>query len=288
MNVRIGWNAALGIVLLLLSQATFAGGAGAVRKQIESSMLLTGKIQVDTEGHVTGHSLDDAEKIPSGVVALIEKAVPLWVFKPMLLDGKPVHVATDMRIRVGAHKLDAGQYEVGILSATFGNRSGHPRERIQVVDLTPPAYPMGAAEAGLTGTVYLLLRVGRDGKVTDAIAEQTNLTIVDSEKAMARWRRALEGGSISQARKWLFVPPTHGEAAKRDFWLVRVPLVYLGYDQNSAPYGTWQNYVPGPRRRSPWDDGDKEGVGFSPDTLAPGTAYLAGSGLQLLTPLSGS
>lgn len=45
-----GWNVALGIVLLLVSSAAFAGNAAAVRRQIESSMLLTGKIQVDAAG----------------------------------------------------------------------------------------------------------------------------------------------------------------------------------------------------------------------------------------------
>lgn len=63
-----GWNVALGIVLLLVSSAAFAGNAAAVRRQIESSMLLTGKIQVDAEGRVTGYSLDDADKVPPGVV----------------------------------------------------------------------------------------------------------------------------------------------------------------------------------------------------------------------------
>ena len=124
MDLRRGWNAVLGIVLLLVSQAAFAGGPGAVRKQVESSMLLTGKIQVDTEGRVTAHSLDDADKVPAGVMRLIDKAVPSWTFEPMRLDGKPVKVATDMRIRVVAHKLDADRYEVAIRSATFGEGTG--------------------------------------------------------------------------------------------------------------------------------------------------------------------
>jgi len=289
MDVRRGWNAVLGIVLLLISQAAFAGGPGAVRKQVESSMLLTGKIQVDAQGRVTAHSLDDADKVPAGVMALIDKAVPSWTFEPMLLDGKPVKVATDMRIRVVAHKLDADQYEVAIRSATFGEGAGDPKESLQAVDMAAPDYPMVAARAGTTGTVYLLVLVGRDGKVIDAIAEQTNLKFIDNENAMARWRRVFEKASTSQARKWTFAPPTQGKSAGEESWVARVPVVF-SFDRPSKAtpaYGRWESYVPGPRQRSPWGH-DEEGIGFSPDTLAPGQVYLAGSGLKLLTALSGT
>lgn len=288
--MRRGWNAVLGIVLLLASQAAFAGGAYAVRKQVESSMLLTGKIQVDAEGRVTAHSLDDADKVPAGVVALIGKAVPSWTFEPVRLDDKPVRVATDMRIRVVAHKLDTGDYEVAIRSATFGEGAGDPKQRLQAVDMEPPNYPMAAARADVTGTVYLLLRVGRDGKVIDAIAEQTNLKFVADENTMARWRRVLEDTSISRARKWTFAPPTQGKDAGEESWVARVPVVFSLYDgmvKATLAYGRWESYVPGPRRRNPWAD-DEEGIGFSPDTLAPGKVYLAGSGLKLLTALSGT
>lgn len=289
MNVRKGWNAVLGIVMLLVGQAAFAGGPGAVRKQVESSMVLTGKIQVDAQGRVTTHSLDDADKVPVGVAALIDKAVPSWTFEPMRLDGKPVRVATDMRIRVVAHKLDADHYEVAIRSATFGEGTGDPQEDLQAVDMAPPNYPMAAARAGATGTVYLLVRVGRDGKVIDAIAEQTNLKFIDNENAMARWRRVFEDASTRQARKWTFAPPTQGEDAGEESWVARVPVVFSFGSPNTAlpAYGRWESYVPGPRQRNPWGH-DEEGIGFSPDTLAPGQIYLAGSGLKLLTALSGT
>lgn len=282
-----GWNVALGIVLLLVSSAAFAGNAAAVRRQIESSMLLTGKIQVDAEGRVTGYSLDDADKVPPGVVGLIDKAVPSWTFEPTRLDGKPAQVSTDMCIRVVARKLDQGDYEVAIRSATFGGRSRDPKENIQAIGMTPPDYPMNAWRAGVVGTVYLLVRAGRDGKVIDAVAEQTNMKVALDEHALARWRRVLEDVSIKQAQKWKFAPPTQGEAAGWDFWVARVPVVFNPGGPKEAPaYGRWETYVPGPRQRNPWDSDD--GTGFSPDTLAPGGAYLAGSGLKLRTDPSGS
>jgi hypothetical protein len=289
MNIRIVTGAAFAAVLLLASAAIFAAGPGAVRKQAEASMLVTGKIQVDTSGKVSGYSLDQKEKLPPAVVSMVGKAVPNWEFEPVLIDGKAANVRTDMSIRLVAKKIDADNYSVAIRSAGFGNSSGKPEERIRSVSMAPPDYPESAGRAGVTGTVYLLLRAGRDGKVIDAFAEQVNLKVVADENSMAKWRRLLGDTSIRQARRWTFSPPTEGDAAKHDFWVVRVPVVFSFEDPRSvkAAYGLWEAYIPGPRQANPWEK-HEEGTAFSPDTLAPGGAYLAGSGLRLLTDPSGS
>ncbi|MFC5579046.1 energy transducer TonB [Lysobacter niabensis] len=289
MNIRIATGAAFAAVVLLASAATFAAGPGAVRKQVEASMLVTGRIQVDTSGKVSGYSLDQKDKLPPGVVSMVDKAVPNWEFKPVLIDGKATNVTTDMSIRVVAKKIDADNYSVAIRSAGFGDRSGKPGERIRTVSMAPPDYPESAARAGVTGTVYLLVRAGRDGTVIDAIAEQVNLKVVADENSMAKWRRLLGDTSIRQARRWTFSPPTEGDDAKHDFWIVRVPVVFSLDDPRSAKaeYGRWEAYIPGPRQANPWEK-HEEGTAFSPDTLAPGGAYLAGAGLKLLTELSGS
>lgn len=288
MNMRKGWSVALGLVLLLASQATFAGSARAVRKQAEASMLVTGRIQVDAEGRVTTHSLDQPDKLPAGVVTLIGKAVPTWVFKPTLVDGRPVRVATGMRIRVVARKLDADNFEISLRSATFGAPAGDSMAK-KSSHMPPPDYPIAAARGGVAGTVYLLVRVDRDGKVSDAIAEQTNLKIVQDDNTMARWRKVFEDASLRQARKWTFGPSTLDPTAN-DVRVMRVPVMFSLEDsrRKTATYGGWEAYVPGPRQRNPWNGDDQEGIGFSPDTLAPGRAYLAGSGLKLLSSLSGT
>ena len=288
MKIRIVTGAAFAAVLLLAGAASFAAGPGAVRKQVEASMLVTGRIQVDTNGKVSGYSLDHKDKLPPAVVGMVDKAVPNWEFKPVLIDGKARNVSTDMSIRLVAKKVDADNYSVAIRSAGFGDRSGKPEENIRSVSMAPPDYPESAGVAGVTGTVYLLVRAGRDGKVIDAIAEQVNLKVVASESSMARWRRVLEDASTRQARRWTFAPPTEGENAKADFWVARVPVVFsLDGPRSKTAYGSWEAYIPGPRQANPWEK-HEEGTAFSPDTLAPGGAYLAGSGLKLLTDPSGS
>lgn len=287
-NIRIGIRAVFAAACLLASAATFAAGPAAVRKQAEASMLVTGKIQIDTTGKVTGYTLDHKDKLPSGVVRLLDQAVPNWTFEPVLMKGKAVNASTDMSIRVVAKKDSEETYSIGIRGASFGDNGTRPEEQPQAKDLSPPDYPELAVRAGVTGTVYLLLRIGRDGQVNDVIAEQTNLGVVDDEKGMDAWRRRLEDVSIRQSRKWKFVPPSQGESADEAFWVVRVPVVYsLGRPPKNhrSRYGVWEGYIPGPRHPSPW--GDNEGLGFSPDTLAPGDAYPAGSGLRLKTALSG-
>ena len=92
---------------------------------------------------------------------------------------------------------------------------------------------------------------------------------------MEVWRCRLEHVSIRQSRKSKFVPPSQGESAGEAFRVVRVPVVYsLGRPAKKPSYGVWEGYIPGPRHPSPW--GDNEGIGFSPDTLAPGGAHVAG------------
>lgn len=249
-------------------------------------MLVTGNIQVDTRGKVTGYTLDHKDKLPSGVVRLLDQAVPNWTFEPVLMNGKAVNASTDMSIRVVAKKDSEETYSIGIRGASFGDNSARPEEQPQAESLAPPDYPENAVRAGVTGTVYLLVRVERDGRVGDVIAEQTNLGVVADEKSMAGWRRRLEDVSIRQSRKWKFVPPLEGKTAGEAFWVVRVPVVYsLDGPPKEPLYGVWEGYIPGPRHSSPW--GDNEGIGFSPDTLAPGGAYVAGSGLKLKTELSG-
>ena len=181
MRIRFASMVALAAAALFACATAFAAGPAAVRKQVEASMLVTGKVQVDSDGKVSGFSLDQKDKLPESVVELVGKTVPNWTFEPVLIDGRAVNVSTDMSIRVVARKTGDGSYAVRVRSAGFGDRSGKPEEHIRSVSMAPPNYPESAARVGVAGTVYLLVRAGRDGKVNDAIAEQVNLKVVGSE-----------------------------------------------------------------------------------------------------------
>lgn len=269
----------------LLAAPALAQGPGAVRKQVESSMVVTGSIDVATDGSVSGHRIDRVEDVPSGVRDLIAKAAPRWKFEPVLVDGRPAPARARMSVRLVAKRLDDDRYEVSVRSASFGQDA--PGESVEAERLAPPRYPMAAAQAGASGTVYTLVRIGRDGHVVDAFAQQVNLDFVASENAMKRWREVFAKSATTAARGWTFKPPTSGEAAGEDGWVARVPVRYTLGDRPAAEtdqYGRWETYVPGPYRPAPWADVKLAG---SADALPSSGVFQVGRELRLLTPVGG-
>src|SRR5690606_19264913 len=144
----------------------------------------------------------------------------------------------------------------------------------------PPSYPVGAEMAGGKGTVYLVLRIGREGRVEDLFVEQVNLTTLGTEAQMAAVREVLGKAATEAAWKWTFHPPTTGEEVDDDHWTVRVPVEFRLYDDKPAAYGQWEAYLPGPRTTAAWAQDD-----VSPDAIAAGGLQPVGGGLKLLTPL---
>lgn len=285
--------------LLSCSVVSLAAGPRAVRKQVELSMLVTGKITIDKAGKVSGFTLDQPEKLPPVIVDLASTAVPHWTFAPVTVDGKVVNASTGMSLRFVARRTDADNYNVQIRSAGFGSRADKPKpdrkespaiakasQGASCPSMAPPAYPLAGLYGNVEATAYLLVRADRDGNVLEAIAEQVNLRVIADDHTMEKWRRVFAEASVRQARKWCFAPVPPGEKPQMAFQVLRVPVVF--YLDGTTEYGRWEAYVPGPRQRNPWDDEGVEGTAFSPDALPPGGAYQAGSGLKLLTGLSGS
>ena len=170
----------------LLALAFLAGAAPVVdaqsarqaRQEVEASMLVTGHVDIDREGKVRGHAFDKPEKLPAHAVNLIERAIPALRFEPVLVDGAPVLARAKMSVRLVATPVgdSEGNMHVRIASAHFGEEySDADRTSVRRSDLRPPRYPMNIAQIGGKGTVYLLVKVGRDGTPEDVVAEQVNL-----------------------------------------------------------------------------------------------------------------
>lgn len=285
MKKRVGF----GFVLMLSACATWAAGPAAVRKQAEGSMLITGTILIETDGSVSRLEVDQRDKLPPAVAKLVEGSGPSWKFEPVLIDNVPRRAKARMSLLVVARKLETGSYEIAIRSGHFGEEAMTPEERqkqpdsIKGLRLKPPSYPRFAAERGVQGTVYVVVKIGRQGTVEEAIAEQVNLRFVASEVEMTRMRDLLANSAIKGAQNWTFQPPKTGESASAEFWSVRVPVDYSFMGTRELKYGQWQTYIPGPRQEIPWD---KElGLGESPDAMVAGEVYEVGKGLRLLTPL---
>jgi len=289
------WTSKWGTALLaigLVAVATVAGAVpGSVRKQVESSLLVTGEVDIEPNGSVSKIAIDHEEKLPEGVRTFVREAGLHWRFEPVLRDGKPIQARAPMSVRVVAKKVEGDQYRITLSGASFERRDDDSPERVGMVKMDPPAYPERAWRTNAAGSVYLVVKVGRDGKVQDVVAEQVNLRVLASEGEMRLLRNVFAKSALAAAKAWQFRIPTQGDTVDAPFWNVRVPVSYAMGGQpmegRADDYGKWISYVPGPRTLVPWAQDDR--AGFSPDALIDGGVYMADSNApRLLTPLQGS
>lgn len=296
MNVRFGALGVAGVLLLAApvwaSAAVSNGSVASVRQQVESSMLVGGDVHIEQDGTVSGVVLRQEEKLPEGVVKLVRDTALQWRFEPIVVDGRTVKAIAPMSLRVVARKVEGGSYEVSLRGVSFQKSETTDPHAVTAMEMAPPRYPELAYQSGATGDVYLLVKVGSDGKVEDAFAEQVNLTFLSREADQRRFREVLAKSAVSAAKRWTFRVPTAGEEATQPYWSVRVPVSYAiqlaGGSQRPETYGRWRSYVAGPRERAPWRSESQE-AGSAPDTLAEGGVYMAdrNTGPRLLTPLQG-
>jgi hypothetical protein len=271
-------------VLLACTSLALAASPGSVRKRMEASMLVGGQIEVDAQGRVTGYELEHRDKLPDVVQKFVDGSIAGWQFEPTLFDGRPVAIRNRMGLLLVAVPMEDGDFRIELRHTSF-NPFKEAGYELESVAMDPPSYPAAAAQGGVSGTVYLVLQVGADGKVAEVVAEQVNLRIVASEIEMNRWRTVLAKNAMAKARQWTFRPPQHGELADDGRWSVRVPVAYSLGRETTDHYGRWLAYIPGPRQRAPWVTADD----VAPDALADGGLYPVGGsgGLRLLDQAGG-
>jgi hypothetical protein len=264
-------------------------GAVEVRKQALASMVVTGQVAIDAQGNVTAYELDQVEKLPPGVVGMFANNVPKWRFEPMVGGGVARATRSKLRVRVVARKLDSGDYAVSFQHADFPALEPVPGSFPTSRRMVHPRYPEGALRNGASAAVYVLVKVGPDGSVEDAIAEQVNLPFYAAERVMESYREVFGDAAVRAAKASTFNPPTVGEFVGKSA-SVRIPYEFWagsGTDGVIKPYGQWSSYVPGPLHPAPWEVGQLLGA---PDLRSAdaGAQPLSGPGdLRLLTPLGG-
>ena len=272
----------MGLFCILMAWAASAEGPAAVRKRAEASMLVTGSVEITPDGSVKNYSIDQPDKLPLPVVQIIQQNMPLWRFQ----FGSPqaTAVTVKMSLRILAKRIDDTHESLSISAAQFGQDDKVPGESPSFKTRLPPRYPELEARSKVSGTVYLLLRIGRDGRVEDAAAEQVNLNDIGPDNELRHYREVLADAALGAARKWTYLPPTTGELAKQDSWTVHIPVTFILHGAGVPPFvGVWQTYVPGPYTPAPWVD--KPDVS-SVDALADGDLQTDGAGPTLLAPLN--
>lgn len=271
----------LGLLMAAPSLPLDAQTAHAMKQEMEARMLVTGSVDIETDGRVSAVSLDDLEKIPDAVVDLVERAAAKWRFEPIVVDGVPAPARARMSLKVIASKVQGSRDEfvVRLDGARFGDEDAETGIRSDV--LKPPTYPRGALYDGVSGAAYLAIRVGPDGRVEDVVVEQVNLEQVGDKRSMDNWRKDFANAAMEAARDWTF----HVSADAPDdpnWWTVRVPVDYR--ISNVRPrQDAWSVYVPGPRTEIPWLRSEQSTV--PPDALAADGVHPVTNGRRLLTAL---
>ncbi|MDI9238328.1 protein tonB [Lysobacter sp. LF1] len=259
------------LVLMLCAPVIIAGSSREeVRKQVEASMLVKGTIDIDPQGQVVEYHLEQAASLTPALLGIVDRRIRAWQFEPVLLDGRAVRARSPMQLRL-VTKKDGENYLFRIAGATFGSVDKEGESPTYDGKLRPPRYPEGAVFNRVGGTVYLVLRIGRDGSVEAAVAEQVNLRSIGTEREMKLFREMLADSAIYTSRRWKFNFPTRGEDADAPFVSVRVPVDFIAPNMTDTKPGEWQAYVPGPRQDVPWRDWDA--AMESPDAIASGGVY---------------
>ncbi len=196
------------LALLVFSATLHADtGRGAVRKQVESSLSVTGTVDITPAGDVVAHRLDQTEKLPKGIVDTVARIAPRWKFESIPLQSNAVSRSA-MSLLFVAKKQEDGQLTVELRSASFNSPSPQGRATFEKKTFRTPEYPFAAlGNAGVSGTVYLVVRYDREGRILDIDAEQVNMRVIGTEAQMAQWRRALTQSCLTAAKRWKLVVP---------------------------------------------------------------------------------
>lgn len=281
--MRKGWMLVVGL---------WAGSAWAERPvptqpQIEASMLVGGTLSVDAAGAVTGYTLDQPEKLPASVKDLLAQALATFRFEPVERDGKPQATQAKMSLQVVAHHIDPDHIELRLRSARFTDmgETFDPATAVSIVQRPRMHYPEAALNAGVTGTVYLALRVDCTGHVSDVAVSQVNLRVDEAPMQMARWRALFGKSAMADARRMVLHPPACGLQVREGSITGILPVAYLINGARPPGYGEWDSYVRGPLEPVAWMQDDD--TAHSSETVPDGQFAMSGGSMHLLTPPGG-
>jgi hypothetical protein len=119
----------------------------------------------------------------------------------------------------------------------------------------------------------------------NADVSQISLRALGSQPQLRRSRDAFTRSALVSTSGWRFHVPVSGPNADADHWFGLLPL-NDSFTAETPPYGQWENYMAGPRKRISWLDNVRL-ADFDPGALLPDTLHTPGSGRRLLTPLTG-
>lgn len=274
------WMTGLLVLLLACAGDAMAQARADLEQATRASMLLSGLVELDSDGRVSAYTIDQADGLDPVILAHLARHLPHWQVEPVVRDGMPVATSARFTLRLVARRHEGDQFDFGISGVDI--REDPPgRKGVKAVDMTPPRYPKDMVLRGGSGVVYLVARLRSDGKVADVHAEQVNLTVLAGGADADRIRRGLAKAALKAARDWRFQFP-EGDPPAGGMHTLRIPVEFMLGEAAPSHMGRWILYLPGARTPAPWSQ-DEDGGG---DAMNPrGGAMLVDGGLRLVTPL---
>jgi hypothetical protein len=277
-----GRLAGLMLCLLLPGAPVVADDIDELRKQVVGTMLLTGTLAIAADGAVTGYAINQPDKVPPQVLQHVARHVPRW--KVTMPDASSTGEASQQRfsVRVMAAPEGNGYFRLSLAGADIAQPNKPGEDVVPDGRLRRPEYPRSVLRlAGVSGTVYVVAEVGRDGKVKDLVIEQVNLDFVGEAQEVAQVRAEFAAHTAAAARQWKFKMPKVGPLVDHPTLAVRVPVAYSTRTAPAPGYGEWEYYLPGPRRVLP--GAEDHGATIAAGEI--GVPQPIGVGLRLATPL---
>ena len=209
------------LAALLLSVSTTMAIAGDHTQVFAASTR--GQLRIDGEGRVAELTLDH-KQLGEEVMAAVEQRIRAWRFEPVLVDGRPVSVPARMRLDMLALR-EPGEDGLTLAIrhvAFFDSEVAAPATDAAAVRPTmpPPAYPAPLVRLNIGGTVWLVVRLGVDGRVVDVASQAVELRTprADGPAKQQGQARELMRASERAARDWI-IPAQAGR-------VVMIPVKY--------------------------------------------------------------
>ena len=242
--------------LLLVAVAVMADEP-APQTETLMTMRVDGEIAIDKEGRVLAYTI--ATKLQPEIKAVLDKAIPGWVFFPVLIDGKPTAVKTKMRITLGGKPVDNG-YKVGIDNVVFRDESVKEEVgavapsgvKLSLKSRRPlPEYP----RYSVNGHVLVYIRAAPNGDIEEAFAAQSSLfNAKGSEEELAAALKAMEVNAVKAIKRWKLNVDTQGKQPTLADLTETISVVYTmaGSTVTKETAGIWRWENRAPYRDVPW------------------------------------
>lgn len=256
------------IVCVLLATATASLRAAAadmstpLRMQQALILRVDGDLTFDAQGVPVDYRIKTT--LPQKLADSLQRHVRSWRFEPVLVDGKPVTAQTEMRVTLAAQRAN-DDYRVTVDDVAFPQTHGQAADESYISkDPTTISYgskrvvipyPMAALAYGLEAKVIVDVKLTPEGRVDQAVAEQTTLfNVRGTPKDLGNVAEIFEHQALTSIKPWRFNVVVHVPNPTAENLTVRVPVHFsvVGTPGARDDRTGWQSEVRTPRRRAPW------------------------------------